>query len=117
MPWTMRSTRFSMFLPSTIQSEDPNVSNLDPFQLIKQEFEVKLQTLAAEFRGTLDEIHTALEGITKGSSMAFDVVRMELSDLTRKMEALEKIVNSPQVSPQNTDMVTVVREPLDGREL
>lgn len=98
--------------------------------IIRQEFEVKLRTLAAEFTDTLEQIHIALEGITKGSRMAFDVVRTEIEDLKKKVTTLEQLSSSStslatgrnlddstQVILPGTDIVQESTEAREGKEL
>lgn len=69
---------------------------------------MKLRTLAAEFTDTLEQIHIALEGITKGSRMAFDVVRSEIEEGKQRLTKLEELSkNSTQVILPSTDIDNV----------
>lgn len=88
-------------------------------QIIRQEMDVKLRHMGAEFTDTLDQIHTALEGITKGSRMAFDVVRMDLEDQKKRVARLEELLlaQSTQVIPENADTVSGSIETSQGKEL
>lgn len=66
------------------------MNNLDPITLLKQEFEVKLQTMAQEFSETLQEIHVALTGITRANSMALHSLRADIEDIRKLVDNANK---------------------------
>ncbi len=74
--------------------------------------EDKFMVITREFNETLGEIQTSLAGITKGNSMAFQV-------LAERIRALESEIDSlrAKVPGQDSDKIVPIDSDRTGKEL